>query len=268
MRYGIDVSHWQGNIDWSKVKASGKQFAILKCMYESSFRPDETFEKNYEGCVKNGIDVGIYLYHARKSFENPTLEANSALNILKGRNLPYGIWLDLEDKNIRGKSKSEMNKFIQTEASIFKAKGYNVGIYCNKDWYYNVLDSSTLKKTYHFWVARYPSQDNGTVQESLSPKSYASGWQYSSKGRVNGISGNVDLDIDYGNMAVTLSGGSGATLKGDIRIVTADHLNARLDPNNGAILSTYEKGDKVYVVEEKNGWCKVQSWVSSGHLKK
>lgn len=268
MIYGIDVSHYQGEIDWKKVAYSGKKFAILKCMYENSHNPDEYFVKNYNGCIQNGIEVGVYIYHARKSFDNVVGEAKDVLKILSGRKLSYGIWHDLEDKNIRAKGKQAINSFVESQDAIFKQAGYTTGIYCNKDWYYNVLDSNYLKKKYLFWVARYPSLDNGTVKESLSPRAYAACWQYSSKGSVPGIKGNVDMDIDYEHVAQTVCSPLQDNLKCDIREITTAHLNARLEPSNGLVMSTYEKGDKVHVVEEKNGWCRVEAWVSAQYLKK
>ena len=84
--YGIDVSHHQGKIDWSKVARSGitsagnlpVNFAILKCIYEAqSHRPDERFEDNYRGCIDNGINVGIYVYHASASLADPVAEAEA-----------------------------------------------------------------------------------------------------------------------------------------------------------------------------------------------
>lgn len=265
MIYGVDVSHYQGNIDWKKVADSGKKFAILKCMYENSHKVDEYFEKNYEGCIKNGLGVGIYIYHARKSIEKPNVEAEDILKILKNRTLNYGIWHDLEDKNIRSKGKSYFTNFLKLQDEYFSK--YQTGIYCNVDWYKNVLDSKELSKKYKFWIARYPSQDKGIVVESLSPKSYSQGWQYSSKGKVPGINGNVDLDIDFGTLAVTASDAAGSTLGKDIRIVTASHLNARVEPSTGAVLHVLDKGDKVNVVETKGNWCKIEAWVSSAFLK-
>ena len=108
--YGIDVSHHQGKIDWSKVARSGitsagnlpANFAILKCIYEAqSHRPDERFEDNYRGCIDNAINVGIYVYHASASLADPVAEAEALVRTLNGRKLHLGIWHDLEDKSLR-----------------------------------------------------------------------------------------------------------------------------------------------------------------------
>lgn len=197
---GIDVSHYNGKIDWAKVAKAGKKFAVMKAQYEAqSHRIDECFEYNYSEAGKNGLARGVYVYIARASVADPVNDAKMLIDKLKGRPLEYGIWLDLEDKNIKPLGKAGLTKLVYTYANLFKAAGYYVGIYCNRDWYLNVLDSNTLKKDFDFWIARYPSNDTGAYNptSSLKPAGYAVAWQYSSKGKVPGITGNTDLDVDF-----------------------------------------------------------------------
>lgn len=198
---GIDVSHHNGKIDWAKVAASGKKFAIMKAQYEAqSHRIDETFEYNYEEAGKNGLARGVYIYLARTSLSDPVGDANALVSKLKGRPLEYGIWLDLEDKNIKHLTKAQFNELIDIYTVIFRAAGYYVGIYCNRDWFLNVLDSNKLKREFPFWIARYPKNDKGVYNpnSSLKPETKdAVAWQYSSKGAVPGIKGNVDLNVDF-----------------------------------------------------------------------
>lgn len=197
---GIDVSHYQGRIDWKKVADSGKQFAIMKCQYEAqSHRIDETFEYNYEEAGRAGLARGVYIYIARASMADPELDANSLLRHLKGRKLEYGIWLDLEDKTVDVKGKGYIRDLAFKYADIFMKAGYFVGIYCNRDWYIRLIHDD-LKRDFDFWIARYPKNDTGEYNSNSSLKpSYqmAVAWQYSSKGKVPGIAGNVDLDVDY-----------------------------------------------------------------------
>lgn len=198
---GIDVSHHNGKIDWARVAASGKKFAIMKAQYEAqSHRIDETFEYNYEEAGKNGLARGVYIYLARTSLSDPVGDANALVSKLKGRPLEYGIWLDLEDKNIKHLTKTQFNELIDIYTVIFRAAGYYVGIYCNRDWFLNVLDSNKLKREFPFWIARYPKNDKGVYNpnSSLKPETKdAVAWQYSSKGAVPGIKGNVDLNVDF-----------------------------------------------------------------------
>lgn len=198
--FGIDVSHHNGRIDWEAVSRDNKKFAIFKCQYEAqSHRIDETFEYNYSEAGRYGLARGVYIYIARASMEDPTADANALLGHLKGRTLEYGIWLDLEDASVRPKGKQYIRDLAYLYADIFQRAGYFVGIYCNRDWYINVIHQD-LKDSFDFWIARYPRNDRGAynAQSSLKP-SYqtAVAWQYSSKGNVAGIKTRCDLDVDY-----------------------------------------------------------------------
>ena len=198
--FGIDVSHHNGKIDWKSVARCGKKFAILKCQYEAmSHRIDETFEYNYAEAGKYGLARGVYIFIASASMADMEGDAKSLLKHLNGRKLEYGIWIDLEADIVRSRGKAYIKGLVNTYANIFRAAGYYVGIYCNRDWYLNVMHDD-LKANYDFWIARYPKEDIGQYNEfsSLKPSNkMAVAWQYSSKGRVNGINGNVDLDVDY-----------------------------------------------------------------------
>lgn len=198
--FGIDVSHYQGQIDWSKVAASEKKFAILKCQYEAqSHRKDEYFEANYAGAGKYGMARGVYIYIARASMADPVNDANSLLKHLDGRKLEYGIWLDLEDKTVEAKGKAYIRDLAYQYADIFMKAGYYVGIYCNRDWYVRLIHDD-LKRDFDFWIARYPRNDTGTYNKTSSLKPNASiavAWQYSSKGNVAGIKTRTDLNVDY-----------------------------------------------------------------------
>lgn len=197
---GIDVSHHNGHIDWKKVASTGKKFAILKCQYEAqSHRIDETFEYNYAESGRNGLARGVYIFIASASMADMEGDAKSLLKHLNGRKLEYGIWIDLEANIVRSKGKAYIRGLVNTYARIFHDAGYYVGIYCNRDWYLNVIHDD-LKANYDFWIARYPKNDTGIYNpySSLKPSyKMAVAWQYSSKGHVNGIQTVVDLDVDY-----------------------------------------------------------------------
>jgi GH25 family lysozyme M1 (1,4-beta-N-acetylmuramidase) len=197
---GIDVSHYQGKIDWAKVARSGKAFVIMKCQYEAmSHRKDETFDYNYEEAGKNGIARGVYIFIASASMADPAADANALLKNLAGRPLEYGIWIDLEADVVRAKGKAYIRGLVKVYADIFRKAGYFVGIYCNRDWYMNVIHED-LKNNFDFWIARYPKNDTGEYNpySSLKPSyKIAVAWQYSSKGKVPGIGPVCDLDVDY-----------------------------------------------------------------------
>lgn len=284
--YGIDVSHYQKNIGWGMVAKKGitsagnlpVNFAILKCIYEAqSHRPDEYFEKNYQGCIDNAINVGIYVYHASKSLADPVAEAEALVKVLNGRKLHLGIWHDLEDKSLRTAGNLAIHKMLKIEDEILQSHGYtDIGIYCSKYWHDSVLDKKYLKDRYkYWWIARYLKNDIGQIPpESMSPEKYADAWQFSSKGKVSGISGNVDLDIDFTGLAAAMAkdlpksaDGYTPSKQGVKTVKVTNKLNIRLSPELGDnILGQLPNGTKVNVTEISGKWAKIEGWVSTNYL--
>lgn len=201
MIYGIDVAKWQGVINWEQVSKTKKEFAIIKITNKTNGK-DSQFENNLAGATKYGLMTGVYRYVYAQNTAMAQEEANAIVKALNGRKLKLGVWLDLEDISIKNIGKVRLSDIIHTEARILQKAGYDVGIYCNKDWYYNVLDHEELKRIYPFWIARYSKYDIGIEPISLCPSAYGQGWQYSSKGKVAGINGNVDLDVFFEDTSV------------------------------------------------------------------
>lgn len=189
---GIDISSYQGKPDWKKVKKAGIKYAILRI--HQRYGIDASFEYNYKECDKNGIPVGVYKYSYALNVAQAEDEADSVISVLNGRKLDFPVFYDLEWKEQRVLSKQTIEKIAKAFLSKIAKAGYMVGIYCNADWYQNVL-TPDLKK-YDCWVARYPLNDNGGIQERLRPD-FGIGWQYSSKGHVDGVNGNVDMNVFY-----------------------------------------------------------------------
>lgn len=189
---GIDVSSYQGKPDWAKVAKAGYKFAVLRIHQKTGV--DSSFEYNYKGCKSNGILIGGYKYSYALTPAQAIDEAEDVIAALNGRVLDSPVFYDLEWTNQRKLGKQAIENITVAFLTRMKKAGYKVGIYCNLDWYNNVL-SDALKK-YDCWIARYPASDNGSVQERLRP-SVGVGWQYSSKGKVPGINGNVDMNVFY-----------------------------------------------------------------------
>ena len=189
---GIDVSSWQGKPDWPKVSNSGVKFAILRIHQKSGV--DTSFEHNYKGCKSNGILIGGYKYSYALTPAQAIDEAEDVLSVLCGRGLDFPVFYDLEWKQQRSLGKQAIENIAVAFLTRIKKAGYKAGIYCNLDWHNNVL--SDALKQYDCWIARYPANDNGSAQERLRPN-VGVGWQYSSKGKVPGINGNVDMDVFY-----------------------------------------------------------------------
>lgn len=200
-KFGIDVSDYQGKIDWTAVKGAGIEFAILRTV-RGSLKPDNYFEANYKGCTDNGIPVGAYKYSYALTVEDAKKEATAVLQLLGGRPLDLPVFFDAEDKTQRALPKSLLTQIIRTFLDIVSAGGYRVGIYCNLDWYKHVVDVSAFPGV-DFWVAQY-GKNTGKADPAYKPNVGEIGWQYTSKGSVPGINGNVDLDFlykDYGQAA-------------------------------------------------------------------
>ena len=197
---GIDVSAWQGKIDWKTVADYGMGFAILR-ITEAGNVIDSYFEQNFSECRKYNIPVGAYKYSYAMTVAEIQSEAKKVVEVLNGRKLQYPVWLDLEWNNQRSLGAEQIHKLAEAFEKIITAAGYKFGIYCNVDWYLNVI-CSHLKK-YDFWIARYPASDNGTLQERLRPD-FGVGWQYSSKAKIPGISGTVDRNIFYKDYTATV----------------------------------------------------------------
>lgn len=190
---GIDVSAWQGKIDWKTVADYGMGFAILR-ITEAGNVVDSQFENNLAGCNKYNIPVGVYKYSYAMTIAEIQREARKAVSTLNGRRIQFPVFLDLEYNNQRSLGSESVHKMADAFRESVEAAGYKFAIYCNVDWYENVI-CSHLKK-YDFWIARYPANDDGWLQERLRPD-FGVGWQYSSKAKIPGISGTVDRNVFY-----------------------------------------------------------------------
>ena len=190
---GIDISAYQGDIAWATVADYGMDFAILR-ITEAGNVIDSKFERNFAGCEQYGIPVGVYKYSYAMNVAEVQSEARKVVSVLNGRKIQFPVFLDLEWTNQRVLGAEGVHKLAEAFEEIVTAAGYKFGIYCNVDWY-NTMICSHLKK-YDFWIARYPANDDGWIQERLRPD-FGVGWQYSSKAKIPGISGYVDRNVFY-----------------------------------------------------------------------
>ena len=181
---GIDISKWQGNVDFKKVKASGIQFVIIKAG-EKNFA-DSKFETYYKGATDAGLSVGAYWYTHAKSVAEVQAEMNACINVIKGKKFDYPIFLDIEGEALSAPVGTIQN-IICTWCDTMFAKKWYAGIYMSKS-PLSALNNKVIGK-YPIWVAQYASK--------CTYKGSYGMWQYSSTGRVSGISGNVDMDTSY-----------------------------------------------------------------------
>lgn len=193
---GIDVSRWNGTIDWKTVANYGMGFAILRITEKGNII-DSTFEPNYKGCIENKIPVGVYKYSYATTIAQIKDEANIVIKTLNKRKLDYPVFLDIEDKCQENLPDDLMMKMIEAFRAIIIKAGYKFGIYCGYSWYQNQLPEDAKK--YDCWVARYPNNDTGDLQERLRVPASTGviGWQYSSSATLPGIPTKVDRSVFY-----------------------------------------------------------------------
>ena len=186
---GIDISKWQGNVDFTKVKADGIEFAILRAGYgKLADQKDPKFEQNYANAKAVGLPVGCYHYTYAISVIEAEQEANVLLNWLRGKQFEYPVYLDIEDTSIVYLGKNILTDIVCTFCNKLEQAGYFVGVYANKNWLTNYLDYEHIKK-YTIWLAHYT-----TATDYPNPHDM---WQFSSTQTVNGISGKVDMNYCY-----------------------------------------------------------------------
>ena len=195
---GIDVSKYNGTIDWNAVKNSGVSYVIIRCGYRGSTQgaliEDPMFKSNIQGATKAGIKVGVYFFTQAVNEVEAVEEASMVLSLIKGYNISYPVFLDVEATS--GNNGRADGISVETRTAVCKAfcqtiqnSGYKAGIYANKTWLNEKINAPSLTG-YKIWLAQYAATPtyNRTKYDM---------WQYSSKGKVSGISGNVDMNISY-----------------------------------------------------------------------
>ena len=185
---GIDISHWNGSIDFEKVKASGIEFVIIKAGgSDKGFYTDSKFKENYEKALAAGLSIGAYYFAGRyfRGVEAGVTDAQKFIDILKGLKFAYPVFLDIEAQDSR--YKEEITDAAVAFCEQMEKAGYFVGIYASDISGFKDRLNHERISSYAHWVARYG-------KEPEICKSYGI-WQYTSKGSVPGISGSVDMDV-------------------------------------------------------------------------
>ncbi len=191
----IDVSEHQGIIDWNMVKGN-VDGVIIRCGYgdDAVIQDDKQWKRNADECTRLGIPFGTYLYSYATSMAQAQSEAQHVLRCVKGYKLSYPIYLDLEENGTQAGAIGRAELF----GDIIEKAGYWCGMYANLHWWLNYLGGLDR---FTKWIAQY----NSTLDFVGTNKDM---WQYSSTGRINGISGNVDLNECYRDFPYEINGGS------------------------------------------------------------
>lgn len=193
--HGIDVSFYQGDIDFKAVKDSGFSFVILKAG-GTGFGTDSKFEQYYSDAQSAGLDIGCYYYTYSTTVEGISEDADNLLEIIKGKSFSYPVFLDFEEEAVQSADMIDTNtEMINTFCEKIKQNGYYPGVYTSSSVYNNYIESISLGNTWDFWVASY---DDHTYESDEYHSSFSM-WQYSNAGSVKGIDTDVDLDVSYVN---------------------------------------------------------------------
>ena len=190
---GIDVSKFQGTIDWNAVKADGITFAIIRCGYRGygtgALVEDSTYRRNIQGAINAGLKVGVYFYSQAINEAEAVEEASMVLSLVSGYSLPLGVYYDTE--SVAGGRANSISAAERTACAVafcetIRNAGYRAGVYSYASWFYNALNFANISK-YNIWIAQY--------RDTLSFSYKYNIWQYTGSGRVNGISTAVDMNI-------------------------------------------------------------------------
>lgn len=189
---GIDVSKHQGTINWDQLAADPNvQFVIIRAGYGSYYpaQVDAQFETNYKQAKAHNIPVGVYWYSYASTVSEVHQEMAALLKAIAGKQFEYPVYFDQEyEKDIVVLTKAQKTELVKTALGILEGKGYYAALYCSADWLNNRLNYNQLT-SYDMWIAQYGTNCSAKLPYGM--------WQYSSKGKVNGISTNVDLDYCY-----------------------------------------------------------------------
>lgn len=197
-RKGIDVSKWQGTVDWDKVKAAGIEFAMLRAGYGQG-NIDAQFERNASECTRLGIPFGVYWFSYAYTDDMARREAQFCMDAVEGYKLSYPVAFDFEYDSVDNAAelgvsitKTLASSMARTFCNEVRSGGYYPMIYANPNYLAAYFDED-IPKEYDIWLAKWPRQPDPEVE----PEQAGGMWQYTSSGTVDGISGRVDLDAAY-----------------------------------------------------------------------
>lgn len=196
-RLGIDVSKWNGEIDWDKVRSAGVEYAIVRAGYRGSVTgslvEDPFFTANMKGAAASGVQTGVYFFTQAVNEVEAVEEASAVIQLVREYKLDFPIFIDTEGAGGNGRADG---LDVETRTLVCEAfcrtienAGYEAGVYASRNWYNNRLHTDRLDNDYCIWLAEY--------RKVPLYQGYYQMWQYTSKGKVDGISGNVDMNLSY-----------------------------------------------------------------------
>lgn len=260
MKNGIDVSVWNGDINWQDVLGSGIEFAIIRCGYGSPDpnQVDKKYVQNVQGCQSAGLPFGIYHYGYALSESEAQNEANFCLSILNGVSCDYPVFYDVEEPSMFALGRDKLTSVINAFCSVIEAAGYIPGVYMSTSYAENNVNIDSISADR--WIAQY--------NDTLTFSGNADIWQYTSSGSIPGISGRVDMNYCYKEYSGSPAPQpSWAPISGTAT-VTADLLNVRAgNSTNYPVLFQVSQGNSLNLVGDcGNGWYYINCIHGNGYV--
>lgn len=238
----IDISKWNGNVDFDAVKDIGIEYVLIQCGYGmAGNQKDPYFEKNYKNAKKAGLKVGVYHYSYATSVSEIKKEAKLCLSWLKGKTLDMPVYIDMEEDYLAYLGKSTLTKMAMEFCKMIETKGFLAGVYANANWFRNYLNHKEIKGSYSVWLAQYASQKDFDCDI----------WQYSDSGRIKNNAAFFDMNYVYKIPVINVK------LKKNAGLYTY----AYNDPvgKSSVAVKTLKKGTTVrWLYDDNFGWSKVQ----------
>ncbi len=224
-KFGIDISTWQDNLNYTLASKQGVEFAIIRAGFSTT--KDNQFEKHYKNGKSQGWGLGAYWYTYARNKDEARREAYKFLEVVKGKMFDYPLYLDIEDGSLRGLGRNTLNEIVTTFGEIIEDAGYYFGVYSNLDWYNNVISGSELNKKYDWWMACWSNSSPSVGNYGI--------WQNTSSYYIGG--NNVDSDYCYKDYPSI------------IKNAGLNHLDGTSTNNNQSNNSSNDIKPNVYIVK-------------------
>ena len=182
-KFGIDISTWQDDLNYSLANSKGVKFAIIRAGFSTT--KDNRFEKHYDNAKAQGWDIGAYWYSYATSKEKAISEAKTFLSTIKGKKFTYPLYLDIEDQSLSNLGENNLNEIVNAFGKVIEDAGYYFGVYSNINWYKNIISGKELNKKYDWWIAYWGSSAPNDIDYGI--------WQNTS----SYVVGKDKIDSDY-----------------------------------------------------------------------
>ena len=191
--YGVDLSYHNKTVDFEELADDGVDFVILRAGYLRNGRAntDEKFEEYYEAAREAGLDIGVYIYSYDTSVDDLITNTTAMLKVLKNKTFEYPIYLDIEDTSQKSLSEETLMEMCTEYCELLVQKGYYPGIYSYRNFINYYMDPQQLSARFETWVAHYLDEDEDYYADEYNM------WQYTEEGSVDGVNGDVDMNICY-----------------------------------------------------------------------